>query len=110
MVPPTNPLHGAGGGGDMSGEESQQTPYYQDSFVPHVTHTYARPDGFVGSQVRICGFVEHAAFNGLIARTIRETEDGRYDLRLANGTILRWVKLDNFEPVDPPPPPWPGIS
>jgi len=111
MVPPTNPLNGAGGGGDMSGDDSQQALHYQDSsFVPHVSHTHTRPEGLIGSEVRVCGFVEHAAFNGLIARTFRETGDGRYDLRLANGTILRWVKLENFEPVDPPPPPWPGFS
>merc|ERR1719492_601754 len=51
----------------------------------------------IGTQVYIVGFVEHAAFNGLPAQVTRQTEDGRYDLRLADGTKLRWVKARHFE-------------
>lgn len=76
--------------------------------------------------VRIRGFVEHAAFNGLRAYIDSDTPDGRFNLRLADGTTLRWVKKDNFDilppvvnaplqgpttaappPTSPPPPPPP---
>lgn len=51
--------------------------------------------------VRIIGFADFHNFNGLLAIVERETEDGRYDLLLADGTRLRWVKTMNFERVAP---------
>lgn len=48
-------------------------------------------------RVRIVGFVQHTAFNGLIADIYAATDDGRYDLRLADGAKLRSVKRINIE-------------
>merc|ERR1740121_3192289 len=48
-------------------------------------------------EVRIYGFIEHAAFNGLRAWIESDTPDGRFNLRLADGTTLRWVKKENFD-------------
>lgn len=71
--------------------------------------------GFLGAEVRVTGFVEHSMFNGLPARVESETGEGRYNLLLADGTRLRWVKQHNFErllppdvPLPPPPGPPPG--
>lgn len=50
--------------------------------------------------VRIRGFETHAAFNGLPARVEAELLDGRFDLRLADGTRLRFVKPEHFEDID----------
>ena len=46
--------------------------------------------------VIIVGMVEHAQFNGNTARVVRQRSDGRCDLRLADGTELRWVKPIHF--------------
>ncbi|CAK0888325.1 unnamed protein product [Prorocentrum cordatum] len=55
------------------------------------------PMGPVGCEVRVCGLVKHRFFNGLTARVEQETADGRFDLLLADGTRLRWIKEENFQ-------------
>jgi hypothetical protein len=56
-----------------------------------------KPVGLVGREVRVCGLVKNKLFNGLTAHVERETEDGRFDLLLADGTRLRWIKQENFQ-------------
>eukprot|EP00747_Dinoflagellata_sp_TGD_P218671 gnl/TRDRNA2_/TRDRNA2_90881_c0_seq1.p1 gnl/TRDRNA2_/TRDRNA2_90881_c0~~gnl/TRDRNA2_/TRDRNA2_90881_c0_seq1.p1 ORF type:complete len:249 (-),score=50.57 gnl/TRDRNA2_/TRDRNA2_90881_c0_seq1:431-1156(-) len=53
------------------------------------------------SIVRLKGFESHASFNSLRAVLDGETGDGRYNLRLFDGTQLLYVKPDNFERVEP---------
>ena len=48
-------------------------------------------------QVIIKGFVSHAPFNGLPATVECSTPDGRYHLRLADDTLLKYVKERNFD-------------
>ena len=50
--------------------------------------------------VIIVGMVEHAEFNGKTAQVVRQNFDGRCDLRLADGTELRWVKPCHFQRPD----------
>lgn len=50
--------------------------------------------------VRIRGFTAHSLFNGLPATIEAELPDGRYNLMLADGTLLRYVKPEHFERVD----------
>mmetsp|Transcript_98030 Transcript_98030/g.281663 ORF Transcript_98030/g.281663 Transcript_98030/m.281663 type:complete len:229 (+) Transcript_98030:87-773(+) len=58
----------------------------------------AGASGLVGEAVCIRGFSnpDTQLFNGLRASVTRETLDGRFDLQLADGTLLCWVKREHF--------------
>jgi len=70
------------------------------------THEAASPQlpaSLIGRSVEIRGFITHAIFNGLKATVERKTQDGRFYLRLADGTLLKFVKRCHFEP-------WPDVE
>ena len=51
----------------------------------------------LGHYVTIAGFTgDTAVFNGLRARVVRKNRDGRFNLRLADGTELMWGKPMHF--------------
>jgi len=64
------------------------------------TSAHFKQEEVLGLNVRISGFIQLASFNGMAAYVESETGDGRFDLRLQNGTLLRWVKRENFDSVN----------
>ena len=114
--PPEQQQHHSGGEGQR-GPAGVRAPCDSDlagALVKSLNRAY------VLKPTTVVGFVLYARFNDFRARVVRRTEDGRFDLQLADRTKLRWVKATNFiladsatfpefapmpAPAPPPPPP-----